>query len=222
MKSKGRREDRAGRRREAGEERTGAARQRGRDGSGAPRAMRLLATALALLATASAPGKRHRPCPARRHRPSPARSDPGPLRPQPAPTPAPLGQPRPAPRSGAGPGPGAGVGPGPRAGPGWGRAGLGHILLRGSPPPCPAPPGSRQPRSFAAIASPLEKKALSMPVHGNGSAAVFCARQSRSKGRLGIVFSTGDPLGIWWKKRPPFKSFMPPKTKVCVGQHCVS
>lgn len=50
-----------GRRREAGEERREAARQREGTGLGALRAMRLLATALAaLLATALAPGKRHR------------------------------------------------------------------------------------------------------------------------------------------------------------------
>lgn len=60
MKGKRRREDRAGRRREAGEKRREAARQREGTGLGAPRAMSLLATALAaLLATALAPGKRH-------------------------------------------------------------------------------------------------------------------------------------------------------------------
>lgn len=177
MKSKGRREDRPGRRREAGEERREAARQRGRDGTGAaPRGP-------------CASWLRRWPC-WPRPRPQVSGTDParpgGTDRPRPAPTPAPSGSP--ARQSGTG----SGI---------WtrtpSRAGqrrLGQILLRGSPPPCPAPPGSRQQRSFAAIASSLAKKALSVPVHGNGSAAVFVPGKAEAKRDLALFLPQVIPL----------------------------
>lgn len=188
MKSKGRREDRPGRRREAGEERREAARQRGRDGTGAaPRGP-------------CASWLRRWPC-WPRPRPQVSGTDParpgGTDRPRPAPTPArsdpgPLGQPRPAERDRE-----RDLDPDPE--PGW-------AAQAGADPPPGIP--SALPRSARLPAAALVRRdrillSKESPFRASSWKWVrgrLCARQSRSKERLGVVSSTGDPVGIRWKR----------------------